>query len=459
LKLQPSSVFAILSLGFGSLIIVVTPPLRGPDETSHFLRAYGISQGELIPSLRLGEGRKGIVLPAKLYEGFAFFENVRTREKEPGFSYRAVVASYLASSAADPPPAPTYVPYAGSEGYSPFAYLPHVAAAAVARVLDLTFLPTLYLMRFAGLLVLTGIITRAIAAVPQIAWALVAIGMLPASVYGRSVVSADGCAFAAAVVVTTLWLRGMIYPQRAKLGWQSVAMIVNALTKPPNVAFVLLELRLPKERRALARVLLVMLPAIAAAFLWTLGGGADTATWRMVEITGQDSSAFDPALKLSRMIDHPWHFPSSALSSLDAKSVAELWRQTIGVLGLFDTVLRWWVYPAVSILVLGTFLVRSSVEMPGRRHIFASASLTVAAYIFTVYLISYLVFTPSSANSVWGVQGRYFVPVLPLVAIAFGALGATGFGKSTGAALAVTSSVLSGVAVVEAVIATDWPPG
>jgi hypothetical protein len=53
---------------------------------------------------------------------------------------------------------PTFVPYAGSEGYSPDAYLPQVAAAITARALDLEFLTTFYLMRFAGLAVTTIVI-------------------------------------------------------------------------------------------------------------------------------------------------------------------------------------------------------------------------------------------------------------------------------------------------------------
>src|SRR5262245_7548715 len=32
----PAIVFALLSLSFGSAIIVANPPLRGPDEISHF---------------------------------------------------------------------------------------------------------------------------------------------------------------------------------------------------------------------------------------------------------------------------------------------------------------------------------------------------------------------------------------------------------------------------------------
>ena len=68
-------------------------------------------------------------------------------------------------------------------------------------------------MRFAGLAVLTGVIACAIAIVPNLSWTFLAIAMLPAAFYGRSVISADGSALAAAMMATALWLRGIIAPQ------------------------------------------------------------------------------------------------------------------------------------------------------------------------------------------------------------------------------------------------------
>src|SRR5258707_5296474 len=87
LIISPITAFVALSLLFGTLIILATPPLRGPDETAHFLRAYGVAQGDIIPSVLDAEGRKGILVPPRIYEGFDFFESVRIKEKPAGFSY------------------------------------------------------------------------------------------------------------------------------------------------------------------------------------------------------------------------------------------------------------------------------------------------------------------------------------------------------------------------------------
>src|SRR5689334_15991636 len=76
---RPVAVFVLLSLLFGVPGIFLTPPLRGADEPAHFLRAYGIAQGEIVPALADAERRKGIFLPAELDADYEFFEATRYR--------------------------------------------------------------------------------------------------------------------------------------------------------------------------------------------------------------------------------------------------------------------------------------------------------------------------------------------------------------------------------------------
>ena len=307
--MRPAPLFVALSLLFGTLVILATPPLRGPDETAHFLRAYGVAQGDLLPSLRDAQGRKGVLLPPRLYDGFAFFEGIRLQEKPADFGYGPAFRKYFSQPApARAPAAATFVPYGGSEGYSPIAYLPQVGAALLARGLDLGFLATLYLMRFAGLAALTAVIALAVAAAPALAWTLVAITMLPAALYGRSVISADGGSLATALVVMTLWLQALVAPAAYIPGRQAFWLMLSALTKPTNLAFVLLTPLGAKPRRW-RRVALTTLPAVAVGALWSLRSGADTAAWRMTEVTGHGSGAFDPAARLADLLDQPLHFP------------------------------------------------------------------------------------------------------------------------------------------------------
>lgn len=455
--LDPIRTFIATSLLFGSLTIAAAPPLRGPDETAHFLRAYGVAAGDIVPSIRDAQGRMGIFLPPRLYAGFNYFEDVRIKEKGLEWKgYAPVFQAYFSRQPTNPGADPIFVLYAGSEGYSPVAYLPQVAAGIIARALDLDFLATSYLMRFAGLIVLTAAIAYAISIVPQLAWALVAIAMLPAALYGRSVINPGGAALAAAMVVSALWLRGSMLSHTQITGRQSFWMMLNALTKPPNLAFILLELLgTPPTTRRWYRIL-ATLPAIVVALLWIACSGADTAVWRMVEITGQEAVAFDPTFKIHYLLHHPLHFPAAVIASLEEKNLGELWRQLIGVLGLFDTTLQSWAYPTLTALLLGTFLTTLRTDSGARRRIAIAAGMTALTYAVGLYLICYLVFTPHDADSVWGVQGRYFVPVLPLLAIVLTAIANRGAGERFRALLAISGAVLSGSASLHAILEIDW---
>ncbi len=136
-----------------------------------------------------------------------------------------------------------------------------------------------------------------------------------------------------------------------------------------------------------------------------------------------------------------------------------MWLQTVGVLGLFDTVLPRWVYPTLTVLVFGTFVTSLQTTPATRRSVAIAAATTGLAYILGVYLICYLVFTPHDVGSVWGVQGRYFVPLLPLLAIfVAAAIDRTLHGALTGS-LALSVMLLSGSASLAAILETDWKLG
>ena len=202
----------------------------------------------------------------RAYMRGSIFVSVRIKEKEAGFAMGRC-SRRISSPSRQGRSGLTahFVPYAGSEGYSPVAYLPQVAAALVARALDLDFVPTFYLMRFAGLAALTGLIAYAIAMVPDLAWAFLAISMLPAAISGRSVIDADGSALAAAMVVTALWLRGILSPRLQILGRQSFWMMSCALTRRVSrfVLVGLMPLRgMPARRWHL--LALTILPAISS---------------------------------------------------------------------------------------------------------------------------------------------------------------------------------------------------
>src|SRR5438067_5482541 len=200
---HPATAFVFLSLAFGSLVAIVLPPLRGPDEISHFLRIYSYARGELLPIAEV-DGRKGIFVDRELYQQLSFFKSAgewfaTAREKD--VRYGQIMALYrdAGNIVDDSDQAAIFAPFAGTEGYTPIAYLPYIPAAAIGRLLKLDFPDLLLLMRLFGIAAFTALAAYAIRVSPALKWGFVLIAMLPVSLYNRSVLSADGAALSSAL--------------------------------------------------------------------------------------------------------------------------------------------------------------------------------------------------------------------------------------------------------------------
>src|SRR5215208_3803221 len=211
--LNPATAFVFLSLAFGSVVAFVTPPLRGPDEISHFLRIYAYARGEVLPAIEV-DGRKGIFVERELYDQLSFFRSAGewfATAGENDVRYGQVMALYRTVGGRiddESDHRAIFAPFAGTEGYTPIAYLPYIAAAAIGRLLKLDAPDLLLLMRLFGLAAFTALVGYAIRVSPVLKWAFVLIAMLPVSLYNPSVLSADGAGLCSALVVTALCLNG-----------------------------------------------------------------------------------------------------------------------------------------------------------------------------------------------------------------------------------------------------------
>lgn len=458
----PAIVFALLSLSFGSAIIVVNPPLRGPDEISHFLRIYSYTRGELLPVTEIN-GRRGIFVEPVLYQRLHFFKDSGerfARYRGVGFRYGQVMAEYhniIGARDDGAAQTPVFAPFAGTEGYSPVAYAPYILAAAIGRLLSLDLPELLFLMRFLGLVVFTAVTAYAIAVTPALPWAFVLIAMLPVSLYNRVVLSADGAALSYALVITALCFRAALKPSGGRVWERSLWMTLCVLAKQPQIVFVLLELMSGRLRELLGRwksIAIVVLPGVILSPLWVIGVSADVAAWRVREGHHYPAEQFDPLWKLAYMWEHPFHFPLATWTALREWG-APLWPELIGILGWQDIVLRPWTYIVLTALLLLVPL--QKLPLGGTRaRVAIVTGFAVLSYFVLVYLIFFLTYTPVASPHVLGVQGRYFVIALPMAAIFMASLTNLELPRGVPALVAITGSMIAGVTSVDAVLKAHW---
>src|SRR5262245_29700392 len=453
---RPAALFVVLSTLFGVPAVFLNPPLRGADEPAHFLRIFGITRGEIIPSLTDEKGRRGVFLPADLNAEYQFFEAARYQFGGDDFSYRQVFADYAHRTRPADTTAPTFVLYAGSEAYSPVAYLPYVPAAIVARVLGLDFVPMLWLMRLAGLAAMTVVVAYAISTVPHLKWTFLFIAMLPIALYERAIVSPDGAALSFAMVVTALCLRAAA-EGGGGVARRSLWMTMCVLVKPSQVPFILLEAMVRSCGdivRHWRTVVMIVAPGVILTLSWLFATSADMGAWRMIQGTGAPPEQFNIGWKLTFLLHHPGHFLSAVLGAL--ANAYDLWREAIGALGWRDTHLALPIYLALTVLLAASAMVRLEFDAQTRFRVAAVAGLTVLGYAVTIFLIFYLAWTPVDAQFVHGVQGRYFTIVLPVAAVMIAALLARAPPQWITATLATAGAVISGLAMLDAIVRSQW---
>ena len=459
----PAIIFVLLSLSFGSVIIVANPPLRGPDEISHFLRIYSYTRGELLPAAEI-EGRKGVFVEHALHHRLYFFRNAGERfatNRKEGVRYGQIMAEYrdmTAATADEAARTPVFAPFAGTEGYSPVAYAPYILAAAIGRALSLDLPELLFLMRFLGLIVFTAAAAYAIAVTPALKWAFVLVAMLPVSLYNRVVLSADGAALSFALVITALCFRATLQPSAGRVWERSLWMTLCILAKQPQIVFVLLELmagRLRELPRRWSSLAIVVLPGVILSPLWVVGVSADVAAWRVREGHDYPPEQFDPLWKLSYMWEHPLHFPLAAWTALSEWG-APLWPELIGILGWQDILLRPWTYLVLTVLLLLVPLQKVPLDGATRARVAVMTGLAALSYIVMVYLIFFLTYTPVDSPHVLGVQGRYFVIALPMAAIFMASLINLELPRGMPPLIGIAGSLIAGITTLDAVLQAHW---
>ena len=365
----------------GLLYAVVTPPDRVPDEYGHFLRAVAIAEGNVFP--RVGLRSPGHHFPAgiwmfghQLFKGDmrAAYAEPLNREKRAGIEFPA--------------------------WYSPVPYAIPAAVAFVGLHADLRPFWIFYLGRIANLLACLGIAWLALRAIPKRAAVAAAVLLLPMTLYELASWSADAMTISVALLLTCLIVRNM--EAEGSMGAMAAVAFVLGLCKP---VYFLLALPALAIRRRTGIVV------IAAMLLGTLLAAASA---RSGQYNPRPELPVDPGQQLRCVLDDPLRFAGIFLGDMRVHGRFYL-EETVGRLGLMDVKLPVVLIVAEWLLLLWVAL-SSGVRwrMPARLGALAACALTIGG----ISLAQYLIWSVICGDTIEGVQGRYYLPLLPLLLFA-----------------------------------------
>jgi uncharacterized membrane protein len=414
--LRPRTLAALTFL-LGLTYLALTPPFQVPDEHTHFLRSFQVSQGTILGVKQ--DNQAGGFLPKTFLQDLAFFPHLAGKPQIQT-SYgewrqnlresRPLTALHLSEQA--------FAHFPNTVRYSPVPYLPQALGINLAKGLALNTLETLYLSRFLTLVASVVLLTAAFwlcAFSIRLRLALFLLATMPMSMFLLASISADAPTISLALVTAALCIRLTQQWSDRLFIWLLVCAVLLSLCKPCYLLIPLAGLpavwQAPVRRHckvgaAAALVAVAVLPALA----WT-------ALTTSLFVSLLPNHLDNPHLQLHYVLEQPVTVMLTFISCLK-KDFQGIWLSFIGVLGWLDTFLPQPVYKFYPLLLALTAVTGISSQEQGRRSTWGAAGFAASLFLASsglLLLASYLTWTPVQAPYVDGIQGRYFLPLVPLV--------------------------------------------
>lgn len=409
-SLRPEIVFVIMGLFFGFIFVFVTPPFQVPDEGTHFKRAYQISTGQFISEKK--DNLVGGFIPLSINELEGYF--MRFTDKNIKISYKEIVNKLTVRLE---PFNTTFGSFPNTALYSPVPYLPQTIGMFVGRVFDLPTLWILYIGRILNLLVWVFLVYYAIRITPVLKWIFLLLALMPMTVYQSASLSADAIVVGLSFLFTALLLSYLVTKKTLALKQillLFVLAILITLSKQTYftipLMFFLLPLKIFPSAKNYWRTIGLFIFVVMATFL----GWSCLVNKLYIPL----QTYVDPNAQLSHILHDPLsytkfvtYYTISWFSGLDPRSV-------IGHLGWLDTYLPLWMISAYKIILIFTFLMETKkIKLFNNIQRIVTWTILVLTALLIV-TVMYLTWNPIGSTKIEGIQGRYFIPLLPLLFIA-----------------------------------------
>ncbi len=404
--LEPGRIFIGLALLFGGLFIGLTPPFQSPDEPNHFLRAYQISEGQFFPE-KIAEQRLGGYLPASLQavtDSFAYLKNDYAARLRPGLLQRTSTLPLLPNQG-------IFLDFANTAVYAPMAYLPQAVAIALLRPLGVGPLGLLYATRLANLLIWILLIAAALRALPALHRPVAALALLPASLVMAASANADVLTNGLCFWLFAVFCQPVV---RGKL-WSMAAFMAVCAAKVVTWPLGLLYGLHPKNRRYFGAMLAMGLVAAAGwgwlAQNWFIPYDAYDPHYRDTQTLNE---GVQPMAQLQFIATQPFDFLRIAAHSY-MRALPSTLAHFVGKFGWEKNYLPTGWIVALWLVLLSLICCESYSWTKNQRGL---AALVGLLFIILFSITMYALWCPVGAGELTNLQGRYFVPIAPVLALA-----------------------------------------
>jgi uncharacterized membrane protein len=418
---RPHRAFAIITLVFGTALVLLIPPFQSQDEVPHFQRAYQISEGTFIANEKDPDGLGGGYLPASLGKIISPFTKMffRPNVKASVDDIRAALRIPL------DPRIRIFYAFANTAHYAPVCYSASAFGIAAGRALGFTPLALLYFGREANLIGWIALGFFALRASPAIARPLMVLLLMPMPLYLAASVSADPTTIGLAALFTAIICKCVrrSIPIDAKT-WISLATvsILLSLSKYAYLPMLGLILLIPSRRfrgrgRFVTQFALLAALNLITLSIWVHAAAAGLNT--RVKPPGDAS----PPLQLQWLQQNTGQIPRLIVNTFRIDGWLFV-QSYVGVIGSFDRPLPSAVIISYLILLLAAcWTADPEPALPTVSRAAIVILPIVAISCLIIATLDYLYWSPPGLFFIDGLNGRYLIPLTPPVLLLLCAIG------------------------------------
>lgn len=416
---KPEMVFLLFSSIFSCVILLISPPFQSPDEINHFLRTYQIADGVFVAEKT--DQRVGGMLPESLLDFASHFYYLRWNS-ETKISADSILSTRKIKLN---PNKKIFIDFPNTAMYSPVSYAPHATIVAVLRMFDTNPFYIYYISKLFISIFWISIIFFCIKIIPVYKWGIMALALLPMSLYIQNSFSAD-------IIINSLsylLVSSVLY----------IAIKVEKINKKIIILILLLSVLIGLAKIVYAPILLLLFlipsakftnkinyytfifSSYAVTFLCILGWVYLTSTLYTPYSDYNPAYVQSPTTTLAPGASMPAQI-AHIKANWSLTFVADFYYHSdpdldgnIGVFGWMDTKLPKWFIAIHYLFLISILLFDQTVPLSFRKRFLFIFSIFISV---TLILISQnLTWERVGVKGASGLQGRYFIPLFPLVYI------------------------------------------
>ncbi len=391
-NIKVENVFLVIATIFCILMCLAMPITKAHDEDVHGYRIFEYISGKLINNGKSVTLSKGIL---EAFHNKQFYYNIFLHDNT--YSTQAPKATYEYRMSL----------------YSPISYLPHILGVYTSSIFTSNAMVQMYVARLFNMIACITMLYFAIKIIPYGKNMLFLISLIPIAIEGYISLSADGIAISSSILFISYILK-LREDKHTIIGYKQIIIltilsIIVAISKIVYLPIVLLVFILPKEKFKNNKKWIILLSIFAISAIIDV-------LWYYF---GTEKATASNNNTLQSIIMQPITYIKNLIYTIVYR-FSIYFNEVFGGKLEYNENISIPVFP--YLIFLSTILIaRNKGKQAYNFSNFEKIILSfiIISTIILIFTALYITWSPIDFPYIVGVQGRYFLPILPLIILLF----------------------------------------